>query len=166
MSEPAPLPTAATLPRALGRLRVALEDAYLRAGRELGLSAQQAELLCAALRPAGIGDMARVLRCDRSNVTRLVDRASKRGLIRRRADEEDGRATVIELSPKGRRLAERFITLLEAQTEDLIARWPAKRQQTTVEALNEIAEALDSERPEPSTRASGKRHRAETEGEL
>ena len=36
-----------TLPQALGRLRVALEDAFLRASRDLGLTAQQAELLCA-----------------------------------------------------------------------------------------------------------------------
>ncbi|MEP7064218.1 MAG: MarR family transcriptional regulator [Betaproteobacteria bacterium] len=129
---------------------MALDDAYLRASRALGLSAQQAELLCAALRPAGIGDMARVLRCDRSNVTRLVDRASKRGLMRRRPDEADGRATVIELTAKGRRLAERFIALLEAQTQDLVARWSATRQRAMIQVLNEVADALDSHRPEPA----------------
>jgi hypothetical protein len=56
-----------TLPQALGRLRVALEDAFQRASRELGLTAQQAELLCAAMRPAAVGDLAHTLRCDRSN---------------------------------------------------------------------------------------------------
>jgi len=145
-------PPAATVPRALGRLRVALEDAYLRASREQGLTAQQAELLCAAMRPAAVGDLARVLRCDQSNVTRLVDRASKRGLIRRRGDEQDGRLTLVEPSPKGRRLAERFIESLEAQTENVLARWPAKRQQATVDALNEIADALDEARPAPDRR--------------
>jgi DNA-binding MarR family transcriptional regulator len=133
-----------TLPQALGRLRVALEDAFLRASRELGLTAQQAELLCAAIHPAAVGDLARALRCDRSNVSRLVDRASVRGLVKRRTGEEDGRVTLVELTPEGERLARRFIAALEAQTEALRAAWPDARQQTSVELLNEIADALDA----------------------
>ena len=53
---------AETLPQALGRLRVALEDAFLQASRTLGLTAQQAELLCAAMAPAAVGDLAQALR--------------------------------------------------------------------------------------------------------
>jgi DNA-binding MarR family transcriptional regulator len=142
--EEVPSYPAPTLPQALGRLRVALEDAYLRASRDLGLTAQQAELLCAALRPAAVGDLARALRCDRSNVSRLVDRASTRGLLKRRAGEADGRVTVVELTAEGERLARRFIAALEAQTEALRAAWPDARQQGAVEVLNEIADALDA----------------------
>src|SRR5713226_3858453 len=97
-----------TVPQALGRLRVALEDAFVRASRDLGLTEQQAELLCAAMRPAAVGDLARTLRCDRSNVSRLIDRAGARGLLTRRGDEEDGRVTVVELTPEGEGLARRF----------------------------------------------------------
>jgi DNA-binding MarR family transcriptional regulator len=160
MSQAAHFPEATTVPRALGRLRVALDDAYRRASQELGLTAQQAELLCAALHPAAVGDIARVLRCDQSNVTRLVDRASERGLIRRRGHDEDGRVTVIELSPKGRRLAERFIAALEAQLDDLLAGWPAERRQATVVTLNEIADALDDARPAPARSARRTRRAA------
>ena len=84
-----------TVPRALGRLRVALDAAYTDASREMGLTAQQAELLCAALRPTAIGDLAEVLRCDRSNVSRLVDRAASRGLVRRCGEQADLRVTFI-----------------------------------------------------------------------
>lgn len=147
MTDDAHARPASTVPRALGRLRVALEDAYLRASRELGLTPQQAELLCAALQPAATGDIARALRCDQSNVTRLVDRASKHGLVRRRAHEPDGRITIIELSPKGRRLAERFTAALELQLDELVAQWPASRRQTTVKTLNEISDALDATQP-------------------
>ncbi len=144
-----------TLPRALGRLRVALDDGYTRASRELGLTAQQAELLCAAMRPSAVGDIAQVLRCDRSNVSRLVDRAAKRGLVRRREGEEDARVSMIELSPTGERIAREFIRALESQLAGLLAEWPEEREQTTVSALNEIADALDSARP-----AKAKRRRA------
>jgi DNA-binding MarR family transcriptional regulator len=135
-----------TVPEALGRLRVALDHAYLRASREHGLTPQQAELLCASLQPMPVGALAGALRCDQSNVTRLVDRASKRGLVRRRTDATDGRVTLIELSAQGRRLAERFIATLEAQLGDLLATWPTQRERDLVAALNEIADALDVSR--------------------
>jgi DNA-binding MarR family transcriptional regulator len=133
-------------PPALGRLRVALEDAFQRASRELGLTSQQAELLCAAMRPAAVGDLARALRCDRSKVSRLVDRVSTRGLVKRRTGDMDGRVSLIELTPEGEQLARRFIAALEAQTQTLRADWPDTRQQTAVELLNEIADALDAPR--------------------
>lgn len=138
-----------TLPQALGRLRVALEDAYQRASRELGLTAQQAELLCAAMRPAAVGDLAHTLRCDRSNVSRLVDRASTRGLLTRRAGEGDRRVTLVELTAEGERLARRFIATLEAQTATLRADWPDTRQQAAVGLLNELADALDASAEQP-----------------
>jgi DNA-binding MarR family transcriptional regulator len=135
--------TADTVPHALGRLRVALDDAFVRCSREIGLTAQQAELLCAAMRPTAVGDLAQVLRCDRSNISRLVDRASKRGLLERRG-AEDGRVTVIGLTAEGDRLARRFITSLEAQLAPVLATWSGKRQLTAVELMNEIADSLDS----------------------
>jgi MarR family transcriptional regulator, lower aerobic nicotinate degradation pathway regulator len=141
-----------SVPQALGRLRVALEDAYLRASREVGLTAQQAELLCAAMSPAAVGHLAEVLRCDRSNVSRLVDRASAHGHLRRRGGEQDGRVTVIELTPEGERLAHRFLSALEVQTATLRGGWPTQRERLTVELLNEISDALDAGRQPPRGR--------------
>jgi len=143
VKEPAVSP-AEMIPNALGRMRVALDDAYMRASRELRLTPQQAELLCAAMTPTAVGELAKSLRCDRSNISRLVDRASLRGWVKRNGGEDDGRVTVVELTAEGDRLARRFLTALEAQTFDLRARWPARRQQLTVEVLNEISEALDA----------------------
>lgn len=151
----------ATVPQALGRLRVALDDAYERASRELGLTAQQAELLCAAMRPAAVGDIAGALRCDRSNVSRLVDRAATRGLVVRRSGPDDRRVTVIQLSVKGRRLAERFIATLEAQLAPLLAAWPQERKEEAVGVLTEMADALDAARAE---RARPRRRRTRRAG--
>ena len=132
-----------TVPRALGRLRVALDAAYTHASREIGLTTQQTELLCAALRPAPIGDLAEVLRCDRSNVSRLVDRAASRGLVRRRGDQADGRVTVIELTADGQRLAERFIKTLESRLQPLLTGWSGKHQRAAIETLTTLADALE-----------------------
>ena len=145
-----------TVPRALGRLRVVLDAAYTQASRETGLTAQQAELLCAAMRPTAIGDLAEVLRCDRSNVSRLVDRAASRGLVRRRGGQTDGRVTVIELTARGQRLAERFITTLESQLQPLVTGWSSKRQRAAIETLTTLADALE----QPMARAPMRPRRA------
>ncbi|MEO8966409.1 MAG: MarR family transcriptional regulator [Solirubrobacteraceae bacterium] len=135
-----------TVPQALGRLRMALDATYTKTSRELGLTVQQAELLCAAMRPAAIGDLAEVLRCDRSNVSRLVDRAARRGLLYRRGEAADGRVTVIELTPDGQRLAERFIKMLGSKLEPLLAGWSLKREKAATETLTVLAEALEATR--------------------
>jgi len=132
-----------TLPQALGRLRVALQDAFLQASRTLGLTAQQAELLCAAMAPAAVSDLAQALRWDRSNVSHLVERAATRGLVNRRTGEQDGRVTVVALTAEGERLAQRFLAELQAQTRPLWVRWPQERQQLAVELLNELSDTLD-----------------------
>ena len=133
-----------TVPQALGRLRVALNDTFVQASREFGLTAQQAELLCAAMRPAAVGELAHALRWERSNVSHLADRAAARGLVRRRGDEADGRVKVIELTPEGQRLAERFIKRLESVTQRLLRSWSARDQRTAVEILTTLAETLES----------------------
>ena len=145
-----------TVPQALGRLRVALDDSFDRVSRRFGLSAQQAELLCAAMCPSAVGDLARSLRCDRSNVTRLADRAAQRGLLTRRNHEADARVTLIELSPEGRDVAERFIAALEDELADLLVTWPARRQREVARVLGQLSEELEARAEDPPGGSSPK----------
>jgi DNA-binding MarR family transcriptional regulator len=142
-------PPVDTVPRALGYLRVALEDAFRRAGREHGLTPAQAELLCAATAPTPVGRLAENLRCDRTNVTHLVARAAKQGWLERHRDAQDRRSTLITLTPEGARLAERFIATLENQLQDLLASWSPQRRRTAISLIIEIASALDDDAQGP-----------------
>src|ERR1700753_2170164 len=54
-----------------------------------------------------MADLAGFLGLDRSSVSGLVDRAEKRGLVRRTSSVEDGRAVRVSLTAQGRRLARR-----------------------------------------------------------
>ena len=132
-----------TVPQALGHLRVALEDSYARASRELGLTAPQAELLCAAMQPSPVGRLAQALRCDRTNVTHLVDRAVERGWVERRNDASDGRSSVIALTRQGKRLANRFVAALEGQLAPLLLGWSDRRRREATTILRGIAEDVD-----------------------
>lgn len=156
MEPHASMPTNA-VPRALGRLRVALQDTYESASRELGLTPQQAELLCAAMRPAAVGDLANLLRCDRSNISRLVDRAARRGLVERRVGDQDARVSMIQLTPEGQQVAMRFLELLEAQLGPLVSVWTIRRQELAVDLVNEVADALDASRATPASGATDAR---------
>lgn len=133
------------VPQALGRLRVALDAAYQRASRELGLTAQQAELLCEAMQPTAVGGLAAALHCDRSNISRLVDRAAAQNLVRR-LPGRDRRVSMVEVTPAGRRLARKLIATLEDQTAALRASWSDERKRQAAELLDELSTAL---LPEP-----------------
>ncbi len=138
--------------RGLVRLMMAMEEAYTQVSREVGLTAQQAQLLCTAQRSAPVGDIAEALGCDRSNVTRLVDRVAGRGFIHRRDDESDGRVKLVELSPEGQRLVQRFMERLGSRLETLLVDWPQERQEQALDTLYALADALESSQPARTTR--------------
>jgi MarR family transcriptional regulator, lower aerobic nicotinate degradation pathway regulator len=52
-----------------------------------------------------MAELAAYLGLERSSVSGLIDRAVKRGLVRRDASEDDGRAVRVSLTPDGRELA-------------------------------------------------------------
>ncbi len=136
----------------LVRLMLSMEALYNRQSRKAGLTAQQAQLLCtAARRKAGLGEIAEVLRCDRSNVSRLLDRVTRRGLARRAADTRDGRVSVLELSPDGQDIVHSFEADLAARLSHLIAGWPARKRQAAANILAALIDAIQHDLAEEDT---------------
>ena len=132
-----------TVASGLVRLMLSMEALYGRQSRKAGLTAQQAQLLCtAARRKAGLGEIAEVLHCDRSNVSRLLDRVTRRGLAHRAADTRDGRVSVLELSPGGQAIVNNFEADLAARLGRLIAGWPARQRQAAATTLAALIDAI------------------------
>ena len=127
----------------LVRLMLSMEALYGRQSRQAGLTTQQARLLCtAARRKAGLGEIAEVLHCDRSNVSRLLDRVTLRGLAHRAADTRDGRVSVLELTPDGQAVVDSFEADLAARLGRLIAHWPARQRQAAAATLAALIGAI------------------------
>jgi DNA-binding MarR family transcriptional regulator len=127
----------------LVRLMLSMEALYNGQSRKAGLTAQQAQLLCtAARRKAGLGEIAEVLHCDRSNVSRLLDRVTRRGLAHRASDTRDGRVSVLELSPDGQAIVNSFEADLAARLGHLVADWPDRKRQTAASAVTALIEAI------------------------
>ncbi len=73
-------------------------------------------LLAEANEPLPLSELAKIQHCVRSNITQLVDRLEKDGLVRRRADPADRRSVLAQLTPAGEQAhANGMRALTEAQ---------------------------------------------------
>lgn len=99
---------------------------YAESAREYGLTVQQGQLLCVLMgRPYGMGDLGATLGLEKSSLTGLVDRAVRRGLVRREPDPDDRRAVHVVLTDEGRDLAEDFYAATCRRVDELAAGLPA-----------------------------------------
>jgi DNA-binding MarR family transcriptional regulator len=91
---------------ALAQLSFAVQGALGQIATERDLSIIQTRLLGVLRdRSPGMNELARYLGLDKSSVTGLVDRAERRGLVRRRPSSKDGRAIEVSITTAGRNLA-------------------------------------------------------------
>ena len=78
---------------------------------------------------------------DRSRVSRHADRFEEMGLILRRADPQDGRATLLILTAKGQRVIDRLRSGLAAYLDDLIQDWPEGLADSMIEGITRLVGA-------------------------
>src|SRR5437899_1311037 len=82
----------------------AVESRLEAAVSPLGLSLAKLGVLhplAEAGAPLPLSELAQRQHCVRSNITQLMDRLEKDGLVRRRADPDDRRSVLAELTPAG-----------------------------------------------------------------
>jgi MarR family transcriptional regulator, organic hydroperoxide resistance regulator len=91
-----------------------LEAWITRAVAPLGLTAPQALLIRRLREPMSMGTAAEALRCDASNLTGIVDRLEKRGLVERRTLATDRRVKELVLTDAGREALGRLEELVTA----------------------------------------------------
>ena len=94
------------------------------AAREAGLEPQQYQLMLAVKGlPDGekprIGDIAERLQIQHHSTVELVDRLSKRTLVRRRRSDHDRREVLLELTPKGERLLQELAVHHRAEIREM-----------------------------------------------
>ena len=116
-----------------------LQDLHAETSRPLGLTPQQAHLLCVLLGgPLGMTELSRILSIERSSLTSMVDRLERRDLVARTANPTDRRASHIELTADGRSLAHDAHDAVVARIETLTADLPAATRKTLTTALQSI----------------------------
>lgn len=94
--------------------------------------------------PRPMGELARILACDSSNMTAITDRLEERGLARRAPDEKDRRVKLLVLTGEGERVREE-ITRRLAEPPPAIAALSTKDQRALRDILRRGIERADAE---------------------
>ena len=107
---------------------------FVAVGQELDLSPPQGHALRLLVTPRPMGELARLMHCDNSNITGIIDRLEERGLVERRSAEQDRRVRLIGLTPDGERIRERLSRAM-AQPPEALERLPLADQKTLRDIL-------------------------------
>lgn len=89
-----------------------------------------------ALRPSVLAEH---LATGASNVSKVLGRLEAAGLVERRKDERDARATLIQLTPAGDDVAAAFIRAGDGMLEELLDGWTEKERHL----LTQLTQRLD-----------------------
>ncbi|WP_435158406.1 MarR family winged helix-turn-helix transcriptional regulator [Amycolatopsis sacchari] len=76
--------------------------------------------------PLRIGEIAARMEVAGPHVTRLVQGIERRKLVRRVVDPQDQRARLIDLTPEGRQVTDRYLETILGWFEEALAAWPAE----------------------------------------
>ncbi|MFI6734197.1 MarR family winged helix-turn-helix transcriptional regulator [Nonomuraea sp. NPDC050451] len=122
-----------------------IDGLFSTASRRLGLTPQQAQLLCFAqhLQPS-FGELATLLHCDKTNITGLVDRLQRRGLLTRQPDPNDRRMTRVHLTPQGEAVTGQFRQVINTTLTTRFSAWPSTQRDSLVHLLQSATTALRS----------------------
>ncbi len=136
------------------RLVVARIARHLRAVDDSSLSPTQASLLSTVVRGGSIGlsALSEIEGVDAPTLSRVVSRLEQRGLFRRLADPDDGRAVIVEATAAGRKLQQRLRAARADALQVRLGELDGAGRRSLHEALpvlESIADALKRQKARP-----------------
>jgi DNA-binding MarR family transcriptional regulator len=112
----------------MSRILFAHRGRVIGIAAELDLHPQQLFALKSLEQPTPMGALAEKLFCDSSNVTGIVDRLEKRGLVERRSAERDRRVKLLVLTAEGQRVRAELIARMSEPAPEIAALSPADQR--------------------------------------
>jgi DNA-binding MarR family transcriptional regulator len=97
--------------------------------------------------PVGVKALAQAMGIDSSTVTRQVAPLVDCGLVGRVPNPDDGRAVLLELSPRGRERLEEVRASRQLMIHQLLAGWPDEDREQFCELLTRFNLAMHSFKP-------------------
>jgi DNA-binding MarR family transcriptional regulator len=88
--------------------------------------------------PSTAAQLAAEIGLDRSRVSRHADRFESIGLLRREADPNDARGTLLILTAKGRKTIDALRNGLAAHLDGIIQDWPDGLAESVIDGLNRL----------------------------
>ncbi len=94
--------------------------------------------------PMRLGELTERLFLDKSTTSRVVQTLVKKGYVEQRPDAQDGRATALHPTARGRRLCARIIDDLVGQQKELLQDLDPEVRAGVVDVIRRLARAADS----------------------
>lgn len=88
--------------------------------------------------PRSLNDVAAELYIDKSTASRSVKTLEEKGLVRRRANAEDARAIVLELTAAGRRTWQKIEECIVEEESELLRGFDAAARQTILQFIGRL----------------------------
>ena len=85
-----------------------------------------------------MNELAQLLDVDKSSISRLVDRAERRGFVARSPSAADRRAVLVSLTETGRTLATDVATRFAADVTAMLGGWPASDRASLSELVSRV----------------------------
>ncbi len=132
--------------RMLTKTFLLLDDCDRQFFAEYGLSTRQFWALqhVGNLHGCAMVDLSRLLLTDKSNVTGIVDRLERLGLVTRTTDTHDRRVILITLTPEGQQLRDRVDKQHNARIRDLLSVAHAEPLHSVLDYLQAISHNIEA----------------------
>ena len=89
-----------------------------------------------------MGELSRALLVSNGNVTSIVRHLQEEGLVVAKADPADRRASIVELTPKGKAVFSHLTRAHHGWLKDAMKRFPQDKQEALYELLAELKQSL------------------------
>ncbi len=123
-------------------LRVAISSKHvlMNIGEKYDLTVMQFYALCVLENDKSIpmNSLSKLLFCDASNVTGIVDRLFQRKLIKREENPNDRRVKMITLTPEGYEVCKKIFADIPKVTPDGLSTLSKEKQKQLLDLLKEI----------------------------
>ncbi len=134
----------------VGSIRKLVRAVYLdsqKMSRQFGLTGQQSLVMRLLLNNGSLSsaDLSRLMYVTPSNMTGIIDRLEKKGLIERVRKEGDRRVALITLTGTGKQLSEHIPDPIENKIINELADLEVDHVQLLAMAMNQILNLIDTE---------------------
>lgn len=112
----------------------------IQVGDEVGLTSMQTLMLFLLNRPRPMNEFKKILNCDASNVTGLVDGLVQKGLAGRYENKDDRRIKMVQLEPRGEQIRSTLLKNLTEQDSPIQSRLTPEEFETFINLLEKITD--------------------------
>ena len=92
--------------------------------------------------PVAVGAVAEYLLLERSTASRLLSDCEKQDLVRRHHDEADRRRVLVDLTPRGERVAEQTAGVRRRMIAEMVGDWDERELEIFLDRFGQLAERI------------------------